>query len=143
MQILNLLRLHDLATDERYRRRADRALRAFGGALRRSPASLSETLLALDYALDTPKEIVIVTPGGREDATPFLDQLRRTYLPNRTLSVLDAASTTTHAQRVPLVADKIARNGKASAYVCENRVCALPTTDPTVFAEQLKPRRKQ
>ena len=41
------------------------------------------------------------------------------------------------AQIVPLVADKIAQNERATAYVCERRVCALPTNDPEVFATQI------
>ena len=42
------------------------------------------------------------------------------------------------ARVVPLLADKYARGGQATAYVCENRVCDLPTTDPGQFAEQIR-----
>jgi uncharacterized protein YyaL (SSP411 family) len=38
---------------------------------------------------------------------------------------------------VPLVEGKTARQGKATAYVCERRICELPTTDPDVFAKQI------
>jgi uncharacterized protein YyaL (SSP411 family) len=38
---------------------------------------------------------------------------------------------------VPLVGDKVPQHGRATAYVCENRVCALPTSDPEIFARQL------
>jgi uncharacterized protein YyaL (SSP411 family) len=38
---------------------------------------------------------------------------------------------------VPLVAEKKARGGAATAYVCERGVCALPTTDAEVFAKQI------
>jgi uncharacterized protein YyaL (SSP411 family) len=27
--------------------------------------------------------------------------------------------------------------GKLTAYVCEQRVCALPTSDPAIFAQQI------
>ena len=33
---------------------------------------------------------------------------------------------------------RIARNGQATAYVCEKNVCKLPTSDPEVFARQLQ-----
>ena len=39
---------------------------------------------------------------------------------------------------IPLVEGKIAQDGKATAYVCEKRVCQLPTTDPAVFAKQIR-----
>jgi uncharacterized protein YyaL (SSP411 family) len=48
VQTLNLLRLHELTTDDRYRRRAAGTLRAFATILDGSPTSLSEMLLALD-----------------------------------------------------------------------------------------------
>ena len=45
------------------------------------------------------------------------------------------------AQLVPLVASKRARQGKATAYVCEKGTCELPTTDPDIFSAQLRKRR--
>jgi len=44
------------------------------------------------------------------------------------------AATRRLAALVPLAADKGARDGHATAYVCERGVCALPTTDPEVMA---------
>jgi uncharacterized protein YyaL (SSP411 family) len=38
---------------------------------------------------------------------------------------------------VPLVEGKLPRKGQPTAYVCEKRVCELPTTDPRVFADQI------
>ena len=38
---------------------------------------------------------------------------------------------------MPLVEEKTALNGQVTAYVCERRVCELPTTKPEVFATQI------
>jgi hypothetical protein len=92
-------------------------------------------LLALDYRLDTPKEIVIVTPRSREKAAPFLAELRTRFVPNRILVVV--AGGDGPGGLVPLVEGKVPLGGKATGYVCENRVCDLPTTDPAVFARQI------
>jgi len=140
--VMNLLRLHALTTDDRYRRRAERALAAAGPVLKRSPTALSEMLLAVDFRLDTPKEILIVTPpgpgGGAGGAGPLLTALRRAFVPNRVLVVVQEGEALAALSRiVPLVQGKTAHNGKATAYVCENRVCDLPTTDPAVFARQI------
>jgi hypothetical protein len=137
IQTLNLLRLHEFTTEDAYRRRAARALEAVAGFLRRAPTAFPELLLAVDYHLDTPKEIVIVTPRGRGAAGPFLERLGDTFLPNRIVAVVAEADLPGHAALVPLVEGKVARAGKTTAYVCENRVCALPTSDPAVFAEQI------
>ncbi len=138
VQALNLLRLHEFTTKDRCRVRAEKALQALNEILQRAPAAVSELLLAVDYHLDTPKEIVIVTPKSRADAAPFLAQLGTTFLPNRILTVVtEGEDLAAHAQLVPLVASKVAQGGKATAYVCEKKVCALPTTDPAIFAKQI------
>jgi uncharacterized protein YyaL (SSP411 family) len=137
--ILNLLRLGELTTDDRYRVRAERALRAFEPRLAAAPASLSEMLLAVDFHLDTPKEIVIVTPSSRREAEPLLARLRGTFLPNRVLVVVpEGAELTAQSKLVPLLEAKRALRGRATAYVCEQRLCELPTSDPEVFARQLR-----
>ena len=86
--VLNLLRLHEFTTQDRYRQRAERALRAFSDILANSPATLSEMLLAVDFHLDRPKEIVIVTPNSRSEAEPLLARLRAKFVPNRILIVV-------------------------------------------------------
>ena len=134
----NLLRLHELTTDDRYRVRAERAFEAFGAMLAERPSAVSEMLLAVDYQLDTPKEIVLVVSDGRDDAAPFLAELRARFLPNRILMIVaEGEELERHARVVPLLDGKTARDGRATAYVCENRICDLPTTDPAVFATQI------
>jgi uncharacterized protein YyaL (SSP411 family) len=133
-----LLRLHALVGDEHYRERAERTLRAFGDRLERTPTALAEMLLALDWRLGTPLEIVIVTPTRRAEAEDFLAKLRATFVPNQVLVVASEQNDlTAQAALVPLLEDKTARGGRATAYVCVRRVCRLPTTDPTEFARQL------
>jgi uncharacterized protein YyaL (SSP411 family) len=139
VQALNLLRLHELTTDDRYRQRAERTLAAFGDRMTRAPAALSEMLLAADFRLDTPKEVVIVARTARKDAEPLLAKLRSTFLPNRVLAVAaEGEDLAAQSQLVPLLRDKVSRKGQATAYVCERGVCRLPTTDPDVFAQQLR-----
>jgi uncharacterized protein YyaL (SSP411 family) len=139
VQVLNLLRLHEFTLKDHYRQRGERCFRAFAGRLERSPAAMAEMLLAVDYYLDTPKEIVIVTPASGHGAAPLREQLRRTFVPNRIVAVASAGSQLdAHAAVVPLLSRKVARGGKATAYVCEKGVCALPTTDPSIFAQQIR-----
>ena len=141
--LMNLLRLHELTTDDRYRSGADGLLRAFGGLMVRSPTALSEMLMALDFHLDSAKEVILVTAGPREEAEPFLAVLRKTYLPNKVVAVVsEGADLDAQAKRVPLVKGKVARKGKTTAYVCEQGICQLPTTDLEIFARQLKARPK-
>jgi hypothetical protein len=131
---LNLLRLSEPSSDDRYRQRADATIEAFAGILERAPAALSEMLLALDYRLDTPKEIVIVTPGSRDEAEPFLAPLRASFVPNRILAILKESEVAGQAELVPLVAASWHGRPRTSA----RGECLRPTSDPAVFAKQLR-----
>ena len=139
VQALNLLRLEELTTEDRYRKRAERSLRAFSGRLSQAPTSLSELLLAVDFSDDVPKEVVIVAPRSRQEAEPFLARLRSSYVPNRILAVaVEGRDLAAQGELVALLQGKVAQGGKATAYVCERGVCKLPTTDPDAFARQIQ-----
>ena len=134
---MNLVRLHELTGDDRYRRKAESTFRAFSKTIERSPAALSEMLLALDFHLDRAKQILIVAPDSRAQAEPFLTELRQSFVPNRILGIVTEDELPRHVDSVPLLKDKRAIRGKTTAYVCEQQVCELPTSDPAVFAAQI------
>ncbi len=139
VEILNLLRLSELTTNEAYRKRAEHAFMSLGGVLRNSPAALSEALLALDFHLDSAKEIVIVTHKSRSEAEPLLARLRTTYVPNRVLLVTAEGPQLEDLARLsPLVQSKVAGKNQPMAYVCKRGVCDLPTADPAVFEKQIR-----
>ena len=139
VEVLNLLRLSELTGNESYRKRAERAFTALGGALQNSPAAVSEALLALDFFLDSAKEIVIVTHSSRAEAEPLLARLRAAYIPNRVLLVAaEGRSLAELARLAPLVEGKVAGKSQAMAYVCKRGVCDLPTAEPAVFDKQIR-----
>ena len=135
----NLLRLAELTGDRSYVERAHLLFAAFAEQLATRPGRAMELLLALDFLLDTPKEIVLVHPQD-EDAGlgALLEPLRRSFVPNRVVVVAaQGAELEARAARLPLLAGKTAQRGRATAYVCENRVCKAPTSEPAVFARQI------
>jgi len=138
VQVLNLLRLGEFTSDKKYWTRASRALSSFHPILTQSPVSLSEMLLAVDFYLDAPREIVIITPKSREQAEPFLSQLNKSFVPNRILTVLTPGDLQdSHAKLIPFVKHKVPIKGESAAYVCSKGVCKFPTADPEVFLKQI------
>ncbi|MBP2674995.1 MAG: hypothetical protein H6Q84_1835 [Deltaproteobacteria bacterium] len=138
--VLNLLRLHEFTTDPRYRARAEKACRYAAPTLKSNPISLSEMLLALDFLLDSPKQVGVVLPrgAGRKEADPLLSVLRGRFLPNRVLSVVREGPEQEDASRIiPWVRGKEAAGGKVTAYVCEERTCMSPTADPAELLSQV------
>jgi uncharacterized protein YyaL (SSP411 family) len=136
---LNLLRLHEFTAEDGYRRRAEGVFRYMEEVLRTSPAALAEMLLAVDFLLDAPKQILLVAPQGKKEMTAsLLSVFRRRFVPNRVLSVVtEGEDQEKNARIVPLLEGKEALDRQATAYVCEGRVCRLPTHDPAEFERQL------
>ncbi len=120
--ILNLLRLARIAGRKDFEDAAARALAAFAPRLSAAPEAMPQMLAALEYSRSKPVQIVLA--GSRDTIEPFLAELRRRFLPFAT--VLLAAHAPGHYPPEP-----------AAAYVCENFVCRLPTTDPREFARSL------
>jgi len=136
--VANLQRLHALTGEARFLERAERTLRTFTAAIEQEPNATPGMLAALDFHSDRAKEIVIVTARPEDEPAAFLDAVARGFLPNRVLAVVsEGAELQELARLVPLVANKTARGGRPTAYVCERWVCRQPTVDPEVFARQL------
>ena len=88
VEALNLLRLYEYTTDEKYHEQALMIFASSHGALEQNPSSVSELLLAFDYFQDEPFDIVIIQPETGGNAEPMLAALRDTFVPNRVLSVV-------------------------------------------------------
>ena len=102
------------------------------------PSGSARFLAALDFYLDTPKEVAVVGAPGAEETRDFLREAHRRYLPNRVLALLDpAADAEAVGKEVPLLAGKTQLNGKTTAYVCENYTCQAPTQNPDQFVKLL------
>jgi uncharacterized protein YyaL (SSP411 family) len=131
-----LLRLSVLTENEDYRRRAANILRLIRDALTRHPAAFGYALGALDFYLSTPKEIVIISRREADGARDLAREVWRRYLPNKV--VAQGLEGDERARSlVPLLRERPAQGGEATAYVCENYACQRPVTKPAELAAQL------
>ncbi|MBI2339295.1 MAG: thioredoxin domain-containing protein [Deltaproteobacteria bacterium] len=117
---LNLLRLYGLTFEKDYSDKADAVFTAMAGEVGRYPAGYSMTLIALDYSLDSAKEIAVVGPISDE----IRRYLNQAFLPNKVIAVSSGRNLD-----IPLLKGREAIGGKTTFYVCENQVCKLPTND--------------
>jgi uncharacterized protein YyaL (SSP411 family) len=109
MATLLLLRLGE----KRYRQAAEKTLTFFGALMRATPAAVPQMLCALDWMLSPPLEITITG----EDAGALAQVVRECYLPNKVLR-RSAGSPS---------------SGRATAQICRDGVCEMPTADPSVL----------
>ncbi|HEV2799227.1 MAG TPA: thioredoxin domain-containing protein [Pyrinomonadaceae bacterium] len=131
-----LLRLALLTENQEYARRAVTIFRLLRNQMVRYPTAFGYLLGALDFHLSTPKEIVIVGQPGADDSQALLREVWRRYLPNKV--VAQTAERDEEAlSLVPLVRERPALGGRATAYVCENYSCLQPVTTPAELSAQL------
>jgi uncharacterized protein len=112
------------------------ALRPVLGVLGRAPTGFGHALGAADFALARVREVAIVGRPGGGDTEALLAQVWGAYRPNLVLAAAAPDDATAQAE-VPLLADRPALEGRATAYVCEHFVCRRPVTDPAELAAQL------
>jgi hypothetical protein len=95
----------------------------------------------VDFATDTPPEVVLVWPEAERAPEPFLSVLRRTFLPNRALcGAAEGAGIERLGRTARVAAGKVAA-GRPTAYVCERGACRLPAISAEKLAAQLAPVR--
>lgn len=136
-----LLKLGAYCGESAYTDAAEAALRIVQPALAQAPTGFGQWLCALDFDLAPPQEIAVISPHPQplsheargEKAEELLDVVFGEYRPNQVVAWkrADAAST------IPLLEYREAKDGKATAYVCQNFACQLPVTDAEALAEQL------
>ncbi|MEO8603487.1 MAG: thioredoxin domain-containing protein, partial [bacterium] len=122
---LTLLRLAHYLDRADYRERAEAVLRLFAQPLDSQPFAFANLLAAVDFHADGPREIAVVGDPTAPATAALLAQLRATYVPNRTLWVLDPSDPT---PRPALLEGKHAVDGRPTVYVCHRMTCSAPAT---------------
>ncbi len=139
---MNLLRLAQMSDRDEWRQKAQSAMQAFADRLKQFPQALPQMLVALDYFLSKPKQIIIAGEPEAQDTKAILDVVHRRFLPNKILLLADGAEGQAElSKRLSVISTMKPLKGKATAYICENFSCQLPTADPTVVAKLLDGKR--
>ena len=132
---LNLLRLAQIRDAKELRERAGQTIAAFAGSLNHFPSAMPLMLVALDFSLTKPRQIIIAGKPGATDTRELLVETRRHYLPNTIVLLADGGEGQKYlAGKLKEIKEMKPIDGKAAAYVCENFTCKAPVTS----AEELR-----
>lgn len=137
----NLLRLGAMTGEVGYHDRGVQTIAAFGARLARMPLSMADMLLAVQMLHAPLREVVLVRPENSDAGAlqPMLRALRGAGLTQYVLlRVQQGQAQRRLAAVAPIVAEKVARGGAVTAYVCVRGTCKLPTTSPEVMVQQLR-----
>ena len=128
---LNLLRLGAMLSQPERRDKAVSILRTFAQKIIRAPDSMPQMLVALETARANPAQIVIAGNLRSIDTQNLLDVARACSRPHHVILMADGGEGQKYlASHSSIYSTLTAINGKATAYLCENLVCQLPTSDP-------------
>lgn len=137
--MLNLLRLGRITGNTEFEEKASALGRAFAGSIRRQPSASPQLMSGVDFGIGPSYEVVIVGDPNSADTKEMLKALRQKFVPNK---VVLLKPTGENGAAISDIAEftryQTARAGKATAYVCLNFVCNLPTTDTGKMLELLQ-----
>ncbi|MDQ6713867.1 MAG: thioredoxin domain-containing protein [Candidatus Dormibacteraeota bacterium] len=107
-------------------------LERLGPTAAKAPLAFGRLLAALDFHLGRVVELAVIGEPADPQTGRLLQVVRQRLLPNRLVAVAPRGDST-----IPLLADRGALDGKATAYLCEGFVCRAPTVDASELARQL------
>jgi uncharacterized protein YyaL (SSP411 family) len=135
---LNLLRLAQFRDDKKLDERARKTIDAFAPTLSHFASAMPQMLVAVDYSLSKPSQIIIAGKIDNDATKALLAEVRRHFLPKKILILADGGEGqkffSEKNEAIPAMSPV---DGKSAAYVCENFTCKAPVTDPKALGNLL------
>ena len=128
--MLNLLRLGRMTANSGLEQKAARIGRAFFENVRQSPSAYTQLMIAVDFAAGPSYEVVIAGDPRADDTGKLLRAVQQEFIPNKIVIFLPAGFDSSDIKHIaPFTRYQSTIDDKATAYVCVNHNCRLPTTD--------------
>ncbi|MFH1754804.1 MAG: thioredoxin domain-containing protein, partial [Candidatus Latescibacterota bacterium] len=138
VMMLNLLRLARMTARIEYEEKAEQIGRAFQKNVSQSASIYTQLLSAVDFGVGPSYEVVIVGARGSGDTGEMKQALAEAFVPNKVVLFKPSDGGAAAAERLsPFLEHQQAIDGKATAYVCVNFACEMPTTDINKMRELL------
>ncbi len=112
---------------------AERIRRVFVGTVSESPTACSHFLTGLEFMLGGPNfEVIISGVPGAEDTKAMIGAIRSHYAPPDAVVIFRPSDEEEPdiVRVAGFTRDIVTIEEKATAYVCTNYACDIPTTDP-------------
>ncbi len=132
---LDMVRLFHFTLDEQWEENAQKLFKVFSNDIIQHPSAYAQMLIALDFLLGPSQEVIL--SGDLKD--PLLNQMIQNlfskFIPNKVVIVrpTDQRQAQEIISLIPSLENQIPLEEKTTAYVCQNHVCQLPTSDLEKF----------
>lgn len=143
--MLNLIRLARLTDNPDLISIAIKTERAFSKNIKRSPAAHIQFMVAIDFKIGPSYEVTIVGESEREDTKTLLWNLRKYFMPNKTVLFVDSSPENVKNRSKIIKINSSLKlkkmiEKKATAYICVDKTCKPPTTSPKQMVKLLEPK---
>jgi len=119
-----------VTADSDLEKRAADIGRAFSEQVARVPSIYTQMLVAVDFLAGPPHEVVIVGTPDAEDTRALARALAAPFLPRQVVLLRPAGEAGARVVALaPFTREQSALDGAATAYVCRDYACELPTTE--------------
>ena len=94
----------------------------------------TQLIVAVDFAVGPSYEVVIVGDSQGNDTKEMLAAIRGRFIPNKIVVLRPTEEESPEIDKIASFAKYYStRDGKATAYICLDHNCRLPTTDITTM----------
>jgi len=136
--VLNALRLARFDDSGKYSTVIERTLESVLSRINSQPDSAPELLVALIISRLKPVEVVIDGDRNEEDTRSMLRAVNSLFMPGKIVMLVDNNTTRSRLARYfPFIEAVKKMDNRATAYVCTDRTCKPPVTDPVALNELL------
>ncbi|GIW86920.1 MAG: thioredoxin domain-containing protein [Isosphaeraceae bacterium] len=132
-----LARLGTLTGREAFTQAAWAALGYARAILERYPTAAGQSLIALDFLLGEPRQIALIASADPRSLDSGLHAIYRRFLPGAVVAPSTDPPASERVELVPWLADRPARSGQLTAYVCRGYVCESPAVGLDALATVL------
>jgi uncharacterized protein YyaL (SSP411 family) len=129
VSMLNFLRLSRMTADPRLENSAADIVQAFGLQIKGAAYEYSLLMSAVDFGVGPSYEVIIAGNHSSADTLAMLSALRQQFIPNKVVLLRPPGESPEIVQFADYIKYNTSLNGQATAYVCLNYYCELPTTE--------------
>ena len=135
---LNLLRLSHMLDEKPLHELGGKAQAAFGGSLQLAPGAMPQMLVAFDFDQTKPKQIVIAGKADAASTQALLRAVHERFIPNKIILLADGDRGQAYlGKHLEFIQDIKLDHDQATAFVCQNYVCQMPTSDVAALRKLL------
>lgn len=140
---LNFLRLSGYGDRSDLKKAAEKTLKSFAPKIRQNPEAFTQMLVALNFALTKPVQVIVAGSMDDNDTRNMLKKIRSMSIsgsiPGMTVFLVSSDADRTRLKKYLSYVESLKQiDDKATAYVCKDYTCSKPVTNPDMLQNLLK-----